>query len=169
VLAPGLRLGYVVAPEALYPKLLQAKQAVDLHTSGFTQRVVMSLLSSGFDMAGHLQTVRARYRAQRDAMAAALARHMPAGCSWTQPSGGMFFWLQAPDGVDATALLPEAVRQGVAYVPGAAFYASPEQAALHVNKGANSLRLSFVTLGCEAIEESVVRLARAFENARVPA
>jgi 2-aminoadipate transaminase len=150
VLAPGLRLGYVVAPKALYPKLLQAKQAADLHTPGFNQRIVHEVIRDGF-LARHVPTVQARYKAQRDAMRAALERHLPAGCRWAVPAGGMFFWVELPAGLDATALLPVAVQAGVAYVPGAAFYASaPRQ---------DTLRLSFVTVAPELIERGVAALA----------
>ncbi len=151
VLAPGLRLGYVIAPPALVPKLLQAKQAADLHTSGINQRVVYEVIREGF-LDTHVPTIRARYRTQRDAMQAALENHMPAGCRWNAPSGGMFFWLSLPEGLDATALLPHAVDAGVAYVPGAAFYAEAPQA--------NTLRLSFVTSTPEVIERGVTILAK---------
>jgi 2-aminoadipate transaminase len=150
VLAPGLRLGYVVAPKALYPKLLQAKQAADLHTPGFNQRIVHEVIRDGF-LARHVPTVQARYKAQRDAMRAALERHLPAGCRWAVPAGGMFFWVELPAGLDATALLPKAVQAGVAYVPGAAFYA---HAPRH-----DTLRLSFVTVAPELIEKGVASLA----------
>jgi 2-aminoadipate transaminase len=98
VLAPGLRLGYVVAPPQLYPKLLQAKQAADLHTPGFNQRVVAEVIKDGF-LDRHVPTIRARYKAQRDAMLAALARNM-AGLDvrWTLPVGGMFVWVTLPEG-----------------------------------------------------------------------
>lgn len=151
VLAPGLRLGYVVAPKELMPKLLQAKQAADLHTAGFNQRVVYEVVKSGF-LEQHVPTIRARYKAQRDAMAAALARHLPAGCEWQLPQGGMFFWLRLPAGCDAMALLPKAVAEGVAFVPGAAFYAHQPDP--------RTLRLSFVTLSPEEIAEGVALLGR---------
>ncbi|MBQ1766927.1 MAG: PLP-dependent aminotransferase family protein, partial [Aquincola sp.] len=108
VLAPGLRLGYVVAPKPLYPKLLQAKQAADLHTPGFNQRVVYEVIKDGF-LDRHVPTIRARYKAQRDAMKAALEQHLPAGCRWQLPEGGMFFWVELPEGLDTLALLPKAV------------------------------------------------------------
>ncbi len=150
VLAPGLRLGYVVAPPALVPKLLQAKQAADLHTPGFNQRIVHAVIEHGF-LDTHLPTVRARYAAQRNAMRDALLRHMPeqhpAGCRWQVPQGGMFFWVTLPEGIDAAALLPRAVDAGVAYVPGAAFFADHAQA--------NTLRLSFVTCTPTQIDEGV--------------
>ena len=121
VLAPGLRLGYVLAPAALCGKLLQAKQSADLHTPGFNQRVAYEVIRDGF-LDTHLPAVRARYKAQRDAMHAALQRHLPSGCTYTVPAGGMFFWVELPEGLDATALLPQAVEAGMAYVPGAPFY-----------------------------------------------
>ena len=155
VLAPGLRLGYIVAPKPLCPKLLQAKQAADLHSPGFNQRVVHEVIRHGF-LRDHVPTIRARYKAQRDAMRAALERHMPAGCHWTVPSGGMFFWVELPAGVDAMALLPKAVAHGMAFVPGAAFYADHPKA--------NSLRLSFVTVDAERIEQGIALLARALKE-----
>ena len=154
VLAPGLRLGYVIAPKALGPKLLQAKQAADLHTPGFNQRVVHEVIRNGF-LDQHVPTIRARYKAQRDAMRAALEAHMPAGCHWTVPSGGMFFWVELPEGVDAVALLPKAVERGMAYVPGAAFFASEPRL--------NTLRLSFVTVAPDLIERGVAMLAQALK------
>jgi 2-aminoadipate transaminase len=162
VLAPGLRLGYVVAPAALYPKLLQAKQAADLHTPGFNQRVVHEVVKDGF-LRQHLPTIRARYKAQRDAMRDALQRHLPPGCRWTVPAGGMFFWVELPSGLDATALLPQAVEAGVAYVPGAAFFAGEGRA--------NALRLSFVTVSPERIAQGVAALGRVLADAlqQVPA
>ena len=156
VLAPGLRLGYVVAPTALFPKLLQAKQAADLHTPGFNQRVVHEVIRDGF-LREHVPTIRARYKAQRDAMRAALERHMPAGCRWNVPAGGMFFWVELPAGVDATALLPKAVERGMAYVPGAAFFADHAKA--------NTLRLSFVTVAPAQIERGIAMLAQALKEA----
>ena len=146
VLAPGLRLGYVVAPRALTAKLLQAKQAADLHTPGFNQRIVLEVLTSGV-LREHVPAVRALYRRQRDAMAEALRRHLPDGCRWTTPQGGMFFWIRLPAHLDAAALLPDAVARGVAFVPGAAFYAGEAQAA--------TMRLSFVTATPEAIDRAV--------------
>jgi 2-aminoadipate transaminase len=155
VLAPGLRLGYVIAPHALMPKLLQAKQAADLHTPGFNQRVVHEVIRNGF-LRAHVPTIRARYKAQRDAMRAALEAHMPAGCGWRVPSGGMFFWVELPEGIDATALLPKAVELGMAFVPGEAFFASEPK---H-----NTLRLSFVTLAPAEIERGVAMLAQALRS-----
>jgi 2-aminoadipate transaminase len=156
VLAPGLRLGYVVAPKALMPKLLQAKQAADLHTPGFNQRVVHEVIRDGF-LLKHVPTIRERYRAQRDAMSAALTAHMPASCRWNTPHGGMFFWVELPPGVDAVALFPKAVAHGMAYVPGAAFYADQPRA--------NTLRLSFVTVSPDEITRGIRMLAQTLKEA----
>ena len=156
VLAPGLRLGYVVAPKALYAKLLQAKQAADLHTPGFNQRIVYEVIKNGF-LRSHVPTIRARYRTQRDAMRAALQRHLPAGCRWTAPAGGMFFWVELPARLDATALLPRAVAAGMAYVPGAPFFPQGGHA--------NTLRLSFVTVAPALIEQGVAALGRVLAQA----
>ncbi|WP_101046643.1 PLP-dependent aminotransferase family protein [Macromonas nakdongensis] len=158
VLAPGLRLGYVVAPPALYPKLLQAKQAADLHTPTFNQRVVADVLKDGF-LDRHVPTIRALYRAQRDAMLGALERELQGlGVSWNRPDGGMFLWLRLPEGMDAIGLLPQAVDQGVAFVPGAAFYAAQGDV--------RTLRLSFVTATVEQIEQGVAALAQAIRAQR---
>ena len=151
VLTPGFRLGYLLAPTALYPKLLQAKQAADLHTPGFNQRVVYEVIRDGF-LAQHVPTIRARYQAQAEAMAQALTAHMPMGTTWQMPQGGMFFWLRLPAGCDAMAMLPQAVAAGIAFVPGAAFYAeSPDP---------RTLRLSFVTLSPQDIAKAVRTLGR---------
>jgi 2-aminoadipate transaminase len=156
VLAPGLRLGWVVAPRQLYPKLLQAKQAADLHTPGFNQRVAYAVVQDGF-LGRHVPTIRERYRRNRDAMAAALTAHLPPGCCWELPAGGMFFWVELPGHLDATALLPAAVQAGVAYVPGADFY---PQGAAGETRPAHTLRLSFVTASPEQIGSAVAALGR---------
>jgi len=156
VLAPGLRLGYVVAPPALCPKLLQAKQAADLHTPGFNQRVAHEVIRHGF-LDTHLPQVRERYKAQRDAMRAALDKHLPTGCRFNVPAGGMFFWVELPEGLDAVALLPRAVEAGMAYVPGAPFYChAPRQ---------NTLRLSFVTVPPAQIDQGVAALGQVLRQA----
>ncbi|MGA0612155.1 PLP-dependent aminotransferase family protein [Caldimonas sp. KR1-144] len=151
VLAPGLRLGFVLAPQALYAKLLQAKQAADLHTPSFNQRVVHAVIENGF-LERHIPTIRARYKLQRDAMQAALGKHLGGLAQWTQPRGGMFFWLELPADIDAMALLPKAVERGVAFVPGAPFFPGAARA--------NTLRLSFVTVSPQQIEAGIAALAQ---------
>ncbi|MGV3492855.1 MAG: PLP-dependent aminotransferase family protein [Ramlibacter sp.] len=153
VLAPGLRLGYLVAPAGIAPKLLQAKQAADLHSPSFNQRLVAEVLRDGF-LDRHVPTIRALYKTQRDAMLAALQREMHGlGVSWNAPDGGMFLWARLPAGMDALALLPRAVERNVAFVPGAAFYAD--------DPDPRTLRLSFVTASPEEIDRGVAALAQA--------
>jgi 2-aminoadipate transaminase len=155
VLAPGLRLGFLVAPKSVYPKLLQAKQAADLHTPGFNQRLIAEVMKDGF-LDRHVPTIRALYKSQRDAMLDALAREMPVGdpdstLTWNTPAGGMFLWARLPKGMSAVDLLPYAVEQGVAFVPGAPFYAD--------HGDPRTLRLSFVTPSVIEIHRGVAALA----------
>jgi 2-aminoadipate transaminase len=157
VLAPGLRLGYIVAPPALYPKLLQAKQAADLHTPIFNQRIVHEVIRHGL-LDTHVPTIRARYKLHRDAMQTSLAKHLHGVAQWVTPAGGMFFWLELPEHIDTMALLPQAVEAGMAFVPGAAFYASTPRK--------NTLRLSFVTAPPDQIEAGVAALARVLRQAQ---
>ena len=153
VLAPGLRLGFLVAPDALYPKLLQAKQAADLHSPGFNQRMIAEVMKDGF-LERHVPTIRALYKSQRDAMLAALEREMRGmDVQWNTPAGGMFIWLRLPPQIDAAELLPRALDMGVAFVPGAAFFAH--------NPDPRTLRLSFVTASVEQIDIGIAALAAA--------
>jgi 2-aminoadipate transaminase len=156
ILAPGLRLGYLVAPKALYPKLLQAKQAADLHTPSFNQRVVAEVLKDGF-IERHVPTIRALYKQQCEAMLAALDREMAGlGLTWNRPVGGMFLWVQLPQGLKAIPLLDKAVEKGVAFVPGSAFYAE--------GADESTLRLSFVTATVDQINTGMSALAAAIRE-----
>ena len=155
VLAPGLRLGFVVAPKSVYGKLVQAKQAADLHTPSFNQRVVAEVMKDGF-LDRHIPTIRTLYKNQRDAMLAALDQEMVGlGVSWTRPVGGMFLWVQLPEGMDAQKLLPLAVERGMAFVPGAPFYPG--------NPLVNTLRLSYVTVPPAQIAQGIAALAAAIQ------
>jgi 2-aminoadipate transaminase len=138
VLAPGLRLGYLVAPKAVYPKLLQAKQAADLHSPGFNQRMVAEVIKDGF-LDRHVPTIRALYKtaARRHAGRAGAKRWPAWTCTGTARRAACSCGLRLPEGLDATALLPQAVERNVAFVPGAAFYAD--------HGDPRTLRLSFVT------------------------
>ncbi len=157
VLAPGLRLGFLVAPADLYPKLLQAKQAADLHSPSFNQRMAARVIEGDF-LDRHLPRIRALYRSQRDAMLAALSREMHGlDVQWNSPQGGMFLWARLPRGVSALDLLPRAVESGVAFVPGAAFYAGEE----NDPEALRTLRLSFVTATVDQIDTGIAALARA--------
>jgi 2-aminoadipate transaminase len=156
VLAPGLRLGFIVAPKAVHPKLLQAKQAADLHSPGFNQRMVAEVMKDGF-LDRHVPTIRALYKSQRDAMLVALKREMQGlDVQWNTPGGGMFLWARLPQGMSAIELLPKAVDKGVAFVPGAPFYAGEADP--------RCLRLSFVTATVEQIDTGIAALAAAIRE-----
>ena len=157
VLAPGLRLGYIVAPDAVFPKLVQAKQAADLHTPSFNQLIVEEVIKDGF-LDRHVPGIRALYKAQRDAMLEALREHMPEGVTWNTPNGGMFLWLRMPEGIDTSALFDTAVANGVAFVPGSAFYAS--------RPDVRTMRLSFVTMPADKIRVGIAKLAAVIRQAQ---
>ncbi|WP_298019237.1 PLP-dependent aminotransferase family protein [uncultured Castellaniella sp.] len=147
VLAPGMRLGYVVAPRDIIGKLVQIKQATDLHTATVTQMAVYETVRSGF-LDQHLPKVRALYQRQCGYMLDALRRYFPADAHWTQPQGGMFIWVTLREGIDTTELLQRAIARNVAFVPGAPFYAG-------VDAPTNTLRLSFVTVPEDRIRVGV--------------
>jgi len=151
ILAPGLRLGYAVAPAPVYDLLVQAKQAADMHSSTLAQHLVLDLLRTGM-LAAHLDDVRTRYRQGRDAMAQALHMHMRDLATWQVPEGGMFFWLTLAPEIDGAAMLPLAIKRGVSFVPGVAFFAGSP---MH-----HSIRLSFVTEPAERIAQGVAALAQ---------
>jgi len=156
VLAPGLRLGYVVAPKAIMPKLLQAKQAADLHSPTFNQRMVAEVLKDGF-LDRHVPTIRALYKHQCEVMLQALATEMAGlDVQWNAPDGGMFLWVRLPADMNAVDLLPRAVDKGVAFVPGAAFFAA--------DPDPRALRLSFVTASEEQIRIGIRALAEAIRE-----
>ncbi|MET7292461.1 PLP-dependent aminotransferase family protein [Streptomyces griseoloalbus] len=157
VMAPGLRLGWLRAPEELRRACVVAKQAADLHTPTLNQLAAARYLTDR-NLDAHVTRVAGAYGARRDAMLAGLTDALPAGSTWTRPEGGMFLWARLPEGHDTTALLPEVVRHDVAYVPGAPFYAGePDRA---------TLRLCFVTQTPEEIAEGLRRLGEALRVRR---
>ncbi|MFD9307378.1 PLP-dependent aminotransferase family protein [Streptomyces sp. NPDC060048] len=150
VMAPGVRLGWLRAPAALLRGAVLAKQAADLHTSTVDQLAAAEYLRTA-DLDAHTARVRDAYRSRRDALLTGLGSALPAGSTWNHPEGGMFVWARLPEGHDATALLRAATRAGVAFVPGAPFFAgSPDPRAL---------RLSFTTHTEAEIAEGLRRLA----------
>ncbi|WP_233887008.1 aminotransferase-like domain-containing protein [Paraburkholderia flagellata] len=150
VLAPGLRVGYMIVPRVLEQKFVQVKQAADLHSSTLSQRIVYETVREGF-LASHVLRIASLYREQCEAMLSALDRHMPPGVRWNVPEGGMFVWLALPEGIDSEALLKDALAVKVAFVPGAPFFARDS---LH-----HYIRLSFATAAPEQIDLGIERLA----------
>jgi len=148
-LAPGLRLGWLRASGPVMRAVVVAKQACDLHCSSLAQRAVAQLLTQ-FDYDAHLEVIRLSYRERCEAMLSALDRYLPPGSSWTRPDGGLFIWVELPPGLDAQAMLPRAVEQKLAYVPGAPFFSSAARR--------NTLRLNFSNRPPELIELGMRRL-----------
>lgn len=148
-LAPGLRVGWALAPHAIREKLVLANEAAVLSPSSFSQIVISEYLS-GSDWRGQIDTFRGVYRERRDALLDALQQHLPQ-LTWTVPTGGFYVWLRLPDHLDSKAMLPRAVKELVAYTPGTAFYAD--------GGGRNAIRLSFCYPTPEFIREGVRRLA----------
>lgn len=158
IIAPALRLGWLVAPEALVPKLTVVKEAEDLESSALIQRAVVAYLDAGH-LPSHLYMLREAYGRRRDAMLAALERHFPAGSRWTRPSGGMFIWVELPPHYDTAELLPMAVEEEqVAFIPGYAF-------AVPGHTVTNCLRLNFSNCTPEMIAEGMARLGRVLHRA----
>jgi len=154
VLAPGLRVGWLRAPESLLRSLVIAKQAADLHTSTVDQLAAAHCLAQ-VDLDAHIDRLLAAYRARRDAMLAGLPAALPPGATFNRPDGGMFLWVRLPAGYDATALLGTALDHDVAFVPGAPFYASVADP--------RTLRLSFTTHAPHEIAVGLQRLAAALQ------
>ena len=148
--APGLRIAWLVAAPELLEQLTQIKQAADLHTSTLGQMVAHAVVEGDF-LAEQLPRIRSYYHRQRDAMLAALDNHLPSSVHSTRPKGGMFLWLTLPAGSDGLELLQSAARRGVAYVPGAPFFAD--------GSGLNTLRLSYSVASLEQIERGVATLS----------
>ncbi|MGD8624691.1 MAG: PLP-dependent aminotransferase family protein, partial [Anaerolineae bacterium] len=155
-LAPSLRLGWIVAPEAVIAKLVQAKQGADLHTSSLIQYVAYDICQRGLIRA-HVRKIREVYRERRDVMLRAMEEHFPESVTWTRPQGGLFLWARMPECMDAAKLLEVAVEEKVAFVPGHAFYPGGED-------GHCCMRLNFSYSAPEIIEEGIKRLGRAIKR-----
>lgn len=152
-LAPGLRLGWIVAPPEVIAKLVQLKQGADLHTSTFTQMVAYEAARGGF-LDEHIKKLRQVYRERRDVMLEALSEFFPPEVSWTRPAGGLFLWARLPERMDSTRLLEAALRQKVAFVPGNAFFAGSADPA----ESNRYLRLNFSNAKPDMILEGIRRL-----------
>jgi len=156
-LAPGLRLGWIVAPAQIISKLVQLKQAADLHTSTFGQCIAFEVARGGF-LDQHVKLIRGVYRERRDVMLQALEEFFPPEVTWTRPQGGLFLWVTLPEGMDSQALFQSALAENVAFVPGDSFYAGngPESC--------RHLRLNFSHPNPEQIREGIRRLAVAVKS-----
>jgi 2-aminoadipate transaminase len=155
VAAPGLRLGWIVAPDEIMGKLLIAKQAADLHTSTFTQHLAWQYLADN-DLDEHIEAIRDRYKEQAHCMVRMIEKHFPGDIRFTRPQGGMFLWVTLPEGCSATELFHLAIEKGVAFVPGEPFYTD--------GSGQNTMRLNFSNADESDIEEGMRRLGACLED-----
>lgn len=156
ILAPGIRLAWVIAPPEVIFKLVQAKQGADLHTSTFNQIVAYEVGHQGF-LDKHILKIREVYQQRRDVMLDALEEHMPEGVHWTHPMGGLFLWATLPEQLKSSEILKEAVKEKVAFVPGDSFYPN--------GGGQNTMRLNFSHSNPEMINEGMARLGRVVKKA----
>jgi 2-aminoadipate transaminase len=157
-LAPGLRLGWIVAPPEVIGKLAQLKQGADLHTSTFNQFVAYEVARDGF-LEEHVEQIRKVYRERRDVMLDALQQYFPPGVTWTHPQGGLFLWVTLPAGLDIQAILKSALEQNVAFVPGDSFFA--DNKAGRGRSRPSHMRLNFSNAAPDQIREGIRRLSAA--------
>lgn len=155
IVAPGIRLGWVVAGEEVMDKLVTAKQASDLHSNYLAQRMVHRFLTE-YDVEKHLNKIRSMYRMQRDVMVNSIEEYFPEGVICTKPEGGMFLWVTLPEGVSSMELFDLAIKENVAFVPGEAFYADDPEI--------NTMRLNFSNSDEKSIVEGIKRLSNALEK-----
>ena len=156
-LAPGIRLAWIVAPTDVIGKLVQLKQAADLHTSTFNQFVAYEVARDGF-LDQHVKLIRQVYRERRDVMLQALKEFFPSEVTWTHPQGGLFLWVTMPQGTDGQELFQAALAEDVAFVPGDCFYANDSE------EGGHHMRLNFSYSKPEQIMEGVRRLSVALKT-----
>jgi 2-aminoadipate transaminase len=155
ILAPGLRLAWVVAPSEVIRKLVQAKQGADLHTSTFNQYLAYEVANSEW-MKSHICLIRKTYRERRDVMIQALEQYMPEGVQWTKPKGGLFLWVTLPKSIDTKEIFTKAVEAKVAFVPGGSFHP--------LGGGENTMRLNFSNTRPELTTEGIKRLAQVIKD-----
>ncbi len=157
IMAPGLRLGWIVCSDALMKRLIQAKQGCDLHTGTFVQYVANDICQRGF-LKPHIKKIQRFYKERRDTMVDALTEFWPEGCSWTNPEGGLFLWARVPESIDTNKFLREkALKEKVAFVPGVNFYPNADG-------GHQAMRLNFSYPKPEVIVEGIKRLGVALKK-----
>lgn len=154
-IAPGLRLGWIVAGQDLMQKLVLAKQGTDLHTSTLVQRAVHYYLTHS-NVSNHIEAIRREYGQRRDVMLQEMKKNFPDHISWTRPEGGMFLWVTLPEHIDTSKLLEKAIEEKVAFVPGTPFYPN--------GGGLNTMRLNFSNSTPKQIKTGIQRLARLFTS-----
>jgi 2-aminoadipate transaminase len=149
LLAPGLRLAWVIAPPEVIRKLVMTKQAADLHTASFNQFVAYEVAKGGF-LDEHVKLIRATYKERRDTMFEMMEEMFPPEVTWSKPQGGMFLWGVLPEEMDAADVLKRAIERKVAFVPGEAFHPK--------GGGKNTMRINFSYSSPDTIREGITRL-----------
>ena len=157
IFAPAMRLGWICACPAIMEKLVTVKQAADLHTNYFSQRVLFQYLQDN-DLDAHIRRITQAYKQQRDCMVENLRRYFPADVQITEPEGGMFLWMTLPEGISAMDLFERASARNVAFVPGNPFYVDADSV--------NTLRLNYTNSDNKEIETGIQRLAEALSELR---
>jgi 2-aminoadipate transaminase len=155
-LAPGLRLGWIVAPERALAKVIHAKQGADLNTSQLVQHLAYDICQRGL-IRTHVRRIRKVYKERRDAMLQAMEEHFPPEVTWIRPQGGLFLWARMPEHADSRELLKLAIEEKVSFVPGSAFYPGGDD-------GLCCMRLNFSYSRPQLIEEGILRLSRAIRR-----
>jgi 2-aminoadipate transaminase len=151
IFCPGMRLGWLLTPEAWMERFIIAKQGMDLCSPSFTQFIAVEYMRRGL-LDREVESIRALYSRKLGVMLAALEKEMPRGVTWTRPEGGLFLWVKLPRRMNATALFEKAIERKVAYVIGSAFYCN--------GKGHHTMRLNFSYPSEEQIVEGIQRLAQ---------
>jgi 2-aminoadipate transaminase len=157
VFAPGLRIGFCVAPELIRKWLVIVKQGIDLHTSTFNQALAAEYLTGGY-LERHLPNIIKLYRPKQEAMLAAMDRYFPDGFSWSKPEGGMFLWAEGPQGLDMEKVYWKAVERKTAFVPGKYFYTQK-------GEGLETMRLNYTMADEKAIDRAIGILAEVIREA----
>lgn len=158
ILTPGLRIGYVVAALPVIDKLVQVKQATDLHTSTLNQFITYEMARDENLLHDHVTLLRDVYRQRRDLMLKTMDEHFPAEVTWTRPEGGLFLMVTLPPHLNATDILQQAIKRDVAFVPGEGFYIGD-------GMGKNTFRLNFSNAREEMIAEGITRLGGVLKEA----
>jgi 2-aminoadipate transaminase len=156
VFAPGLRIGFCHAPKQIRKWLVIVKQGIDLHTSTFNQALAAEYVAGGF-LERHLPKIIDLYRPKQEAMLSALDAYFPEGFKWSRPEGGMFLWVEGPEGFDMEELYWKAVKRNVAFVPGKYFYTSQQE-------GIETMRLNYTMANEETIENSIRILSEVIQS-----